>query len=686
MPESKGYYVKPCRRTSIPRVIIAVDAVTRPTDTTDQTAHSGSRSLSHVVTSHSFRNWTGWTPIQTIAHGSHHAFWEWLENVSWNQKRIYLFAPDAGNALTLLRFWERLEMHGVSRPSRSRSRVSAVHSNGITATYCLLNNIISQRTTIVDYLRDDRRYVWCSRSQYMQLSDREIADMVGVGGLDDPESSEKGTEGEASIPSPSVLTLRAMQYLANWWQQHKGGPWAPSIGSLAARFLRSRLPARTVCTHRHGAVLSLERAACFGGRVSCWYVGYVASRVTVGSMPTNRPHRANHAAIDGPVYSVDVRSMYPHLLATRPYPIKMIGYERNVPISDVRCLLDYLCVVARVSLDTDQAEYPYRSGNDVYYPTGQYVTVLCGDELRHALDMGYVRAISEAAYYQRGIPFAGAAAELLAARAVASDCGRIGEATCVKLLSNAITGKFAQRLTVWTGCPGKSAPLNEFGEPVRWGPWYTTRPDNDWKPSESGYVGSSGRDTEASRSRLITRYRSVAGMVERLDRCSTGTGTLQACYAYLTSYGRSLMRTIRSAMPAQSVILQDTDGLWITETGLTALTDVSVSFGSLPGELRIDKRISHARVYGPKHYWCDGVWVLSGMRDPSFDPQDGSYTYQMTSNPIRNTPTEAPSTIREYTRRCELLTIHLHGHQGDDGWISPYHLSEGVKVVAPEPR
>lgn len=681
MQSSKGYYVKGCSRTTIPRGIIGVSTVAHDASTGGPCVPGRPQSLSRVTTSHSIRSWAGWSPIQTISHGDADSFWEWLEDESWSLQKVHLFASSAADSLTLLRFWARLEAATVRFGTpRKLNAQGAVNSGSITCV-TIHRNIQTQKVTITDYSRFGRRYVWTSLLQYLPMTDREIAKMVGYVEYDS-ETQEPDSQGEDWKPkNPSALVVRAMQHVAAWWKGHKGGPWAPSIGSLAARFLRSRLPARTLCTHRHDECLSLERAACFGGRVSCWYVGTVAPRISICSIPDGMPLRGSGRVVDSPVYSVDVRSMYPHLLATNRYPVKLIGYERNPTIQDVDCLLRYLCVIARVSLNTDQAEYPYRSYRDVYYPTGSFNTVLCGPELAHAIRHGYVVRIHYAALYQAGTPFAGAALELLACRERARGDGKPGDAGMVKLLANALTGNLAQRRTTWEPCVGSIPPCDEEGNRIQWGGWITSGPDRQWIPSSDPRYDVMGDEVEKYWPRVVTRYRAVAGLVERLERATVGTGTLQACYAYLTAYGRDLMRAIRSTLPIRSVLLQDTDGLWLTEQGYDTLVESGASLGNLPGELRCEKRISHARIYGPKHYWADGEWTLAGMRDHSVCPDTGVITYRATHNPIRSTPIQAPDTITEYLRQCEMLLIHLHGIQGDDGWITPYYLSEGVKAV-----
>lgn len=679
MASSKGYYIRPTGRTSIPRCVIGVHVVPRPATGVEQTAVRRVSEIDHVITSHSLYSWSGWSPIQTIAHGTHHAFWDWLEDEGWQRRKIYLFAPDATASLTLIRWWDRLESMGMCQSSLSLSNATSAEIGGYTTSYRIHTLVNGNRTTIVDYSRSGVRYIWTSLTQYLPLSMREIAEMVGMEWHDgsEVEIPQAGEDRQSTLES--VLTVRAVQHLADFWRTHKGGPWATSIGGLAARFLRSRLQSRTVCTHTHAAALEIERSACFGGRVSCWYVGDVASSIRITPEVRNRPPRSSYPPVGGPVYDVDVRSMYPHILSCKVFPMKFLGCERSISGSDLADLLRYICIVARVSIKTDEAEYPYRCHDAVYYPTGEFVTTLCGPELDYAIRRNHLVSVHGAALYQSGTPFVGAALELLAARTKDPHGRDSPSARIVKLLSNALTGTFAQRRTEWVPCPGAVPPHDEFGEQVRWGPFSVSTPDRQWDAASDPRYAMMTGDVEAYRPRIVSRYRVVAGLVERLSKSETGTGTLQACYAYLTSYGRSMMRDIRAICPEKSVLLQDTDGLWVTEQGHDALASHAGTYGSLPGDLIVKRRIQLARIYTPKHYWCDGKWTLGGFHNPEYDPRNHTVTDTRSSNPMLGTPKEAPWHVVEFTRESELLLQHLHGHQGADGWITPYHISEGVK-------
>lgn len=619
-----------------------------------------------------------WTQPQSIMFGSGDAFFNWLEDESWGKRRSYITALNAADTLTTSGFWERLTRVGCRWGKSSRSSVTDASKSGDQQRYQVLSRVTSLRTTIVDYERYGRRFTWTSLAQYLPMSEQEVADLVGFKWSD---ADEKGPEGYLPERTPvdrCRLCLSAMQFLSDWWARNKGGVWALSLGGLSYQFIRHRLLAREVCTHRDQESLRLERHACYGGRATTWYVGDVSPRTAVVARGAQSPPRCNYPAVDGPVYSVDIRSMYATLMRDRTFPVKLIGREPRLSLTDAKDLLRSCGMIAAVQLVTDEAEYPYRSSDSVYYPRGRFATVLAGPDLDAALCCGHVSSIGSCAIYQMGTPLHCSATDLLSIRGGDSLRGGPTGGKLAKLLANASTGKLAQRHADWQPVPGAEPRRDSGGRPILWGDWIVQRDDRGWRPEDDPRYAVMGDDVAAYRPKLITRYRSMAGLVERHTRSELGTGTLQAIYAYLTAYGRCQMRELRKGMPDRSVLLQDTDGMWVTGEGYHHLIETGALGTNLPGCLRLDRTIRHARIYGPKHHWVDGEWTLSGFRDPVYRADDGAWEYSVTVNPIRGSPREPPSEVMEYRQRCELLLIHQHGRMGEDGWIVPYVLPSPV--------
>lgn len=441
-----------------------------------------------------------------------------------------------------------------------------------------------------------------------------------------------------------------MMYLGEWWRTMKAGQFPRTVPAMSMQFLRSRMQPKCLSTHQEPDALRLERRACHGGRASCWFFGDVLPGYMPDRRPKMMPGGNPHGSMLGPLAHYDVRSMYPTLLRDREFPVHLFSHRNTYTVDDLAELQEQYGIIASVRIDTELPEYPHRYGERVTFPTGQFTAVLCGDELRRALADGIVRRVNSASVYHMGRPYQETAAELLELRRQAQVPGREHWELFIKLLSNALAGKLAQRTGRWV-------EDREIAPRVPWGEWIEADAD----------TGS------------VTRYRSVSRLAFRYDRSDTGVGTLMAGYAFLCSYGRYLIRCLRERLPARSVVSQDTDGLWVTRPAEEVILKTSNLVGSEPGQLRETGRSTWGRWWGPKHYVTENGWVLAGIHQDGPSPDGITFIDRTTHNPIRGGATSAPMSITEIVRDVTLSLMPAGGTVGRDGWLEPHRLPEPIR-------
>lgn len=310
-------------------------------------------------------------------------------------------------------------------------------------------------------------------------------------------------------------------------------------------------------------------------------------------------------------------------------------------------MLDVWGVIASVRLKTEVSEYPYRNGDRIEHPKGEFDTCLCGPELKRAVDEGAVTACHFAATYQLGQPFAGAFGELLEERERARREARPVWEVFVKLLSNSFGGKLAQKKTGWERLPGVC-------------------PERDWGEWTERNATTGGR----------VRFRSIAGLLQKSVAVAHNGRPLASVFCYLTSHGRSLMRLIREALPPRTVVSQDTDGIWVlapTEQMYQTAAAVARSRGydlARKGESRSDNGIW----YGPRHYWTDAGWVLAGFHEHRQWGDGLTFDDSYTFLPVGGTATRPPEWVYHCNRRTRLGSIPADGVVGEDGWTVPRRL------------
>lgn len=668
---SGSYYVKPARRVYGPScfITVAVEAAAVPHPTNPAVAElvwaGGAACLSR---------WRAgrWSPVEaeTFEHGID--LLTWCEQHVQPGKGTWVVAPIASHALTLAGQFKRWEESGAkwrrrravgadaptdppptgqfaadkSDASTLASFNSAAASPPITVETCVLRG----NPDIVTYTIGDRRIKWVSGHQYYATSEDALARMLaGYPGGTEPRAGDAPPPPRSAAERAAVW-MAAMQRLADWWRDIKGGPWGTTIGQLAQNYYRHRIAPRSILSHQVPDAREVEEQAIFGGRASTFCfapVGELPNRAADGS---TRPPASDWPAQTGGLVHYDVASMYPTILAREVFPEHLLYVRHAPPLERIAEELTYRCVIADVTLRTERAEYPVRTEERVVYPVGEFRTTLAGPELARAIAEGAVTQVHRSTSYRPGRPFQSAAQSLLKLRQDARQMGDPVWELLVKSLSNAFAGKLAQRKFNWHKTD-KKAPA------VSWGEWATAPDDR----------------TQAR------RYRAMGGLVwERQDVPHHGR-PLASCFAYLTSYGRELLRHLREQLPPDRVVSVDTDGLWIrgeTPYYFAKLKRAALDRGYI---LRRTHGAAGGIWYTPRHYWTDRGWVLAGYHAPERVGKRLRFRDVQRYIPPRELKDGAPTCVVETTRTTTLTARAPEGAVGLDGWARP------PRVTAPVP-
>lgn len=658
-----GRWIKPAGKTYAPSAVVSVVCRGRPIADPD--------GRHHVPTS-----WGGceavasrfhlgkWTYPHAASFTDPDAFHDWLE--SWGRERqsTAVVAPIASDVLTLSRWWDRLEAKkvrwakssGVS-PNHPAERSRPPHddngepagADAITpppatpeAGYIVSRMVLQSKPDIVSYSTAGRSFSWVSGRQYFDLSEESLAESVGFRWESDPVPAGPNEVVSRPPHERAALWLRLFQSLADWWRAVDGGPWGRTLGQLGMNFFRKRLAPKTVLSHQNEYAKQLELSGLFGGRASVWFYGDVGDPATRAAARCIPPPEAPYPPIPVEMRHYDVRSMYPHLLASEDFPVRLLTVRDNRPVESVESLLRDYCVIARVLVRSGSGEYPYRHGDRLTFPAGEFATTLCGPELARAIRDGEVLQAFTVATYQRGRPFAPMMNELMQLRWAAEGKGNQTWAMFVKSLSNAIGGKFAQRAARWVERPNIRAQ-------TRWGE-FVMRGE---APGE------------------IRKFRARAGLVWEKVNDELKGRPLGSCFCYLTSYGRSLMRAVREGLPPCSVLSQDTDGVWVLPTrSVPAAARPECSAIPAPA-LRWTETATHGRFWGANHYWTPSGWVLAGFSSPVPSACGLAFRDSWTSNPAVGSADRPPRHVWHHTRDSELTMMPTDGVIQSDGWAVP---------------
>ena len=336
------------------------------------------------------------------------AWWRWLRGLLRARMTVWVVGWELIRALTLLGFWERLEMgeyrlsdddpdapEGSADGARPGWRGQCVVSDPPTVIVCRAGGHPGTIRMV-----DIRNYGWPSPPAGRTVQERAL--------------------GTARLLAGWCGVLRARDL---------GGLQATAASQAWSAYRYRYLRAPVLC-HAHPEALGLERAALYSGRCECYRIG-----------------RA-----EGPVCQLDARALYPALCVGQPVPARFKGYQEGGNIDIDRLEGQGHQVIARVDLDTRLPALPCRRDGVTYYPVGRWTAELCGPELRLAAALGAIRRVRAVAWYETSPILDLWARDVLGWRRQAEEEGRPDEAQVHKRLANSLLGRFAARRWRWVPC------------------------------------------------------------------------------------------------------------------------------------------------------------------------------------------------------------------------------------------
>ncbi len=573
------------------------------------------------------------------------SFWTKIADMVQTGVRLYILAPSAADLLTASGWWALVPKGGYEVIQWEPGTDDDEGDERQRKVKWAAMPVMRGHTDIIRARVNGGTIVCISRTNYCDPSWADLAASVGY--ELPPIDREPGAFGLTEPTGFDQCRILSRWYTGqiSSWVREQTGPWGMTAGQLSLSIWRARDGKSAVRRHRRQDATDIEVAACWGGRASAWFFGDVGTPDPASCPGSYPPSAAPYPPLGGRVYRYDVRSMYPYLLGHETYPVQLCGVSYDVGVSELAAMLQYWCVIATVRIDTQEAEYPVRIRGNVRYPVGRFDTTLAGPELAQALSRDHVRRVYALARYRMGTPFVMWSQCVLDSRRMARQRKDAASELLWKCIANAFGGKFAQRSTNWIMEPTVIPPQD-------WGEWY-----------EASHTGGMGK-----------KCRAIAGVQYRGEPGTPGHRLPLSVYCYLTSYGRTLMRSIRERLPKGSVLSQDTDGLFSLAKPHTIRRLVPGHYGQTPGKLRLVSEHSYARWYSPKHYCVDGRWTLAGYCTGWTWADQSSIRERVTVNPARGGARGCPTKILDVVRTVCLPSIDPETPIGLDGWAKTYEI------------
>lgn len=530
------------------------------------------------------------TPTHSMNFTSTNGFWEFLDECSVKKQVMWVFAHNLMFDLAQVCFGTEIE---AGRLVLSTSDRQVVGKNGEIRKLRGFKGICSstRHSTIITALYKGKRVTFCDSMNYFRCSLAELGQSVGLPKLPMPEESASNEEWFKYCRRDTEIVREAICGLLLEWEKNQRGNWQPTIASLSFSSYRHSHMQVAPIPHCDPFISMFESRAYKDGRTQLFWRGDIREPGAGGSVFGGYPNRDNRPWRDGPVFHLDVSSLYPSVMRDFLYPVCAIGYQGGKPsFVDVlspqelqAALVDYLAV-ASVQLTTTEDAFPFSLPDRTIYPTGTFVTTLATPELLKALEMGVVKKVISAIFYRKANLFSNFVNYWVNRRYHLEQFDNgIGAEFC-KIIVNSLAGKFGQRRHYWESIPGRTTC-------EQWYHWYELH-----QPTNT-----------------LLQFRSIGRQVQKLISDGWIDSAFVAVAAHVNSYARVRMLFFRSVAGRRDCYYQGNDSLLVTQVGYDRLIAAGCVADRELGKLRLVNRYSTASTWAARDYEVDGRVCKAGV-------------------------------------------------------------------------
>lgn len=470
-----------------------------------------------------------------------HTFWKWAIKIPSMNEPLFIVAHNVKFDMPVLDGWRELPKHGY--------RMESFYAKGSVA--------------ILRFICGRKKIVILDSMNYFPVSLKEIGIALGEYKMDvDPLTAPEPLLAEYCRQDCNIL-YKLFEKMINWLRDENMGSFAPTGAGLAFHIFRHKFMKHKIVTHHVPMIVEVERAGYFGGFVHLY------------RMIPDKP---------APYYKLDINSMYPSVMLENEYPIRYKRWFPGVTLDGLEYLLSRFCVMAEVLIDTDVDHYPYRDSGQVFYPIGEFWTILCTRSLQRALKSGHIKRVRMCIIYEKAPLFAEYVSYMYAKRLEAKAKEQLAYDLFYKRLLASLYGRFAL--------------INEKVERIGDGDWdsFKLYPNRD-------------KDT-GQKSRMVE----IGGGVFEVSGYEESYYSFPAISAHVTDDARWKIWDYVDQAGAENVYYTDTDSLIVPESGKERLENQihATRLGALKIQSVSDQYLGFAK----KDIIFDGDITRKGFHKP----------------------------------------------------------------------
>lgn len=525
--------------------------------------------------------------------------WTWITKLTRPKKTLYVWAHN--------HFFDY---------SASSGSVSLT-----TLGFTLMNAIVDSPPFVMTWRKSSSKLVLVDTLNIWRMSLAEMGKSTGCTKLSLPPSWTGVPEDDEYCRRDVEIIMKAVCDWADFLRDEDMGKFCLTVASQAMQTFRHRYLTDNILIDADKEALSVSRAAYRGGRVESFYIGRLA----------------------GPLYLLDVNSLYPYCMLSYEFPTKLVGVFPKPSNMEVIDLCEkYLCC-AHVVLRTKKACIARKEQNKLVFPIGVFDAYVTTPELVYLFQEEEVISVEQVAVYEKSRPFVQFVTDLYQRKVSLTRNNNKVEAGHYKLLLNSFSGKWGQNGIKWTTVARSKRGGIAFWRSI------------NYQTNE------------------VVCYRLFDHLIQRSDTFPESSNSHPAIAAHITAYGRMVLWALMRQIPPKHCFYCDTDSVLVSEEGFKHVKQLEAN--EVLGALKVVGQYSEAVIYGCKDYTLDSVRTCKGIRDKAVELEPGRYRQEKWFGfraSLRKGFMDAPR-MQEIVKR--LRRVYDKGTVGPDGFVTPFHRS-----------
>jgi len=350
----KPHVLKPNKRNTTPRIIIAVDTETY----TEQ--------IDNDLWVHKHK--LGWAIYKDRQHGKTEylyfedptEFWKWLKTKLKNGVTLYIFAHNFDFD------WQILD---------GFNAVSKILGGKITRAI-FDSNVFHIKASIEGfdgYPSHVCRLEFISTTNYTPYPLKKIGKLLGL------EKMEVDFDLKEYCKRDTEIVLAFVEYLLKFIETHQLGNFQPTIASQSFTAFRHRFMKHEIYIHADEKAIELERLSYKGGRCEAWFIGKWKG---------------------GKVYKLDINSMYPFVMKTHEYPVKLVKVLNHCSVNQLKQIMKKYHVITHAKIRVDKPVVGVKR-KKLIFPIGQFWDYFTTPELELIEKHGEILEVKEVGIYEK---------------------------------------------------------------------------------------------------------------------------------------------------------------------------------------------------------------------------------------------------------------------------------------------